>query len=175
VVGSVVGGGALGGALGAIGSLVRGPIGLSARVALALLAIMLATGVAFDLGALGTRLPTVHRQVNEEWLSRYRGWVYGLGFGLQLGAGFSTVVAISAVYAAFAAALLSGSVGMGLLIGGTFGLVRAASLFTVATVRRADQLVAVDGRLQRWDRPARGLAIGLEAALLAVAVVAVAA
>jgi hypothetical protein len=175
VVGSVAGGAALGGALGAIGSLVRGPIGLSARVALALLATVLAIGVAIDTGALGARLPTVHRQVNEEWLSRYRGWVYGLGFGLQLGAGFSTVVAISAVYGAFAAALLSGSVRIGLLIGGTFGLVRAASLFTVASVRRAEQLVAVDGRLRRWDRPARALAIGLEAILLAVVVVAVAA
>jgi hypothetical protein len=173
VVGSVVGGAGLGGGLGAIGSLVHGPIGLSARVALAVLAIVLATGVAFDTGALGAGLPTIHRQVNEEWLSRYRGWVYGLGFGLQLGAGFSTVVAISAVYGAFAAALLSGSVRIGLLIGGTFGLVRAASLFTVASVRRADQLVAVDGRLRRWDRPARTLAIALEVALLAVAVVAV--
>jgi hypothetical protein len=173
VVGSVAGGSALGGALGAIGSLARGPLGFSARVALGVLAIVLAAGVALDIGALGARLPTVHRQVNEEWLSRYRGWVYWLGFGLQLGAGFSTVVAISAVYGAFAAALLSGSLRIGLLIGGVFGLVRAASVFTVATVRRADQLVAVDGRLRRWDRPSRGLAIALEAVMLAVAVVAI--
>ena len=138
-----------------------------------MLAVVLAAGVALDMGALGAKLPTVHRQVNEEWLSRYRGWVYGLGFGIQLGAGFSTVVAISAVYGAFAAALLSGSVRIGLVIGGAFGLVRAASLFTVARVRRADQLVAVDRRLRRWDRPARGLAIALEAVLLAVAVVTV--
>ena len=32
------------------------------------------------------------------WLGRYRSWVYGLGFGVQLGAGVTTVVVSSAVY-----------------------------------------------------------------------------
>ena len=173
VAGSVAGGGGLGALLGAIGSYAYDPLGLSGPVAVVVLAVVMAAGVALDLGALGAGLPTVRRQVNEDWLHRYRGWVYGLGFGLQLGVGFSTVVGISAVYGAFAAAFLSGSAPAGLLIGAAFGLVRAGTILTVVTVRRADQLVMVDARLRRWDRPARGLAIALEAALLAVAAVAV--
>jgi hypothetical protein len=128
--------------------------------------------VALDLGTLGAKLPTVRRQVNEEWLHRYRGWVYGLGFGLQLGAGFSTVVAVSAIYGAFAAAFLSGSVRAGLAIGTVFGLARAVTILSVVTVRRTPQVVAVDARLRRWDGRARILAVALEATLGAVAIVA---
>src|SRR6266542_2721712 len=109
VAGSVAGGAGLGYALGTVGSFVQGRLGLSARTAVGVLALVVALGVVLDLGAFGARLPTVRRQVNEEWLHRYRGWVYGLGFGIQLGVGFSTVVEISAVYGAFAAAFLSGS------------------------------------------------------------------
>lgn len=174
VAGSVAGGAGLGLVLGGMGRYAHGPLGLSARTALGVLAVVVAVGVASDLGILGARLPTIRRQVNEEWLHRYRGWVYGLGFGLQLGVGFSTVVAISSVYSAFAAAFLSGSVRTGLLIGGAFGLARAATILSVVTVRRAPQLVAVDARLRRWDTRARVLAISLEATLAAMAVVAVA-
>lgn len=169
----MAGGGALGALLGAVGSYAFDRVGLSARVAVGVLAVVVAAGVALDLGALGARLPTVHRQVNEDWLHRYRGWVYGLGFGFQLGVGFSTVVGISAVYGAFAAAFLSGSAPAGLLIGATFGLIRAGTLLSVVTVRQADELVAVDAALRRWDGPAGSLAIALEAALVAVAAVAV--
>jgi hypothetical protein len=172
VAGSVAGGAGLGAVLATMGSYTWEPLGLSARVAIGALAIVVAVGVALDLGVLGARLPTVRRQVNEEWLHRYRGWVYGLGFGVQLGLGFSTVVAISAVYGAFAAAFLSGSIRAGVLIGAVFGLVRAGTISWVANVRRGPQLVAVDARLRRWDRSARGLAIGAEAILVAVAVVA---
>jgi hypothetical protein len=35
------------------------------------------------------RLPIGRRQVDEDWLTRYRGWVYGLGFGYQLGSASS--------------------------------------------------------------------------------------
>jgi hypothetical protein len=170
VAGSVAGGAGLGLVLGTIGRYARDPLGLSGNIALAVLAIVVAVGLILDLGILGGRVPTVRRQVNEEWLYRYRGWVYGLGFGVQLGVGFSTVVSVSAVYGTFVAALLSGSARTGLLIGAAFGFLRAATILSVATVRRAHQLVAIDARLRRWDGRARGLAIGLEAMLLAVAV-----
>jgi hypothetical protein len=172
VAGSVAGGAGLGLALGTIGKYAHDPLGLSAGIPLTMLAVVIAVGLVLDLGILGGRVPTVRRQVNEEWLYRYRGWVYGLGFGVQLGVGFSTVVSVSAVYGTFVAALLSGSARTGLLIGATFGFLRAATILSVATVRRAPQLVAIDARLRRWDARARGLAIGLEAMLLAVAVAA---
>ena len=42
--------------------------------------------------------PGPRRQVNERWLDEYRGWVYGLGFGAQLGLGVTTVITSAATY-----------------------------------------------------------------------------
>lgn len=47
-------------------------------------------GLALDLGLGALRLPGPARQVDEDWLARYRGWVYGAGFGTQLGLGVVT-------------------------------------------------------------------------------------
>ena len=71
---------------------------------------------------------------------RYRSWVYGLGFGVQLGLGVVTIVTTSAIYAMLLAAALSGSAAAGALIGGVFGFVRAAVVFAVAGVKRPEQL-----------------------------------
>src|SRR6187200_319107 len=86
----------------------------------------LAGGLGLDLAWGGTRLPTIRRQVNEDWLHAYRGWVYGLGFGLQLGLGTATIVGASAIYATFLCSFAAASVGAGALIGAIFGTVRGA-------------------------------------------------
>jgi len=138
---------------------------LSVPVRLGILAALLAVGVALDLGLGGLRLPTVRRQVNEDWIARYRGWVVGLGFGVQLGVGVVTVVTTSTVYAALAAAVLSGSWRSGALIGGTFGIVRGASILVVARVRRPEQLARIDATIRRWAAPARRATVGAAAAL----------
>ena len=57
-----------------------------------------------DSGLLGWRLPTWHRQVDERWLGTYRGWVYGAGFGFQLGLGIATIIPAAVTYAMLAAA-----------------------------------------------------------------------
>src|SRR5436190_5073676 len=95
-------GAGLGAVLGAAGGLVE----LSATARTGLLAAAVAVAVAVDL-VPGLRAPGPRRQVNEAWLQRYRGWVYGAGFGLQLGLGVTTIVSTAAVYAAGAAALLA--------------------------------------------------------------------
>src|SRR4051794_41008151 len=98
---STVAAAALGGVLGALGAVLPLPAGGS--VGLALLVIGLcAAALAFDVSLGGLRLPTVHRQVDKDWLDRYRGWVVGAGFGLQLGLGVVTIVTTSAVYLTFA-------------------------------------------------------------------------
>ncbi|MGI9659651.1 MAG: hypothetical protein ACR2OD_12135, partial [Gaiellaceae bacterium] len=94
LVGSAGAGAALGAALGVVGS----QLGGLESIALALLAGAVVLGLALDLGALRLRLPTVRRQVDETWLTRYRGWVYGAGFGVQLGLGVATIVTTSLVY-----------------------------------------------------------------------------
>ena len=86
---------------------------------------------------------------------RYRGWVWGLGFGAQLGVGVLTIVTTSTVYATWAASVLSGGVVAGAAIGATFGLARAVPVFSVAGVRRPEQVLRVDAVLTRLAAPAR--------------------
>ena len=73
------------------------------------------------LDASGRRLPGVRRQVDDDWLRRYRGWVYGAGFGFQLGIGVVTIVTTAAVYATFALAALTGAVATGSPVGPVSG------------------------------------------------------
>ena len=173
VLGSTAGGCALGAALGWLGAVSRtafgGPTASARLVVLGAIALVAA---AFDLGAMPFELPTVHRQVDERWLHRYRGWVYGVGFGFQLGMGVVTIVVTAAVYATFAAAFLSTSAPRGAVIGATFGLARAATSFAVARVQRPDQLARVDARLRRMDRPSRRIATAAELCLAAGALAA---
>jgi hypothetical protein len=148
VVASMMGGALVGTALGVVGSVAfNAATPSSAAVAGAVVAVCLA-GLAFDLGLGGLSLPSWHRQVNEDWLSTYRGWVYASGFGFQLGMGLVTIVTSALVYVTFALALLSGSVVGGLVVGVAFGLARGLTIFAVARVHEADQLRQTHRRLQ---------------------------
>src|SRR6266513_4048066 len=148
-VGAVLSGGMIGALLGRVGAAPVRALGSEAR--LGALAIAAIAGVALDARVRGLRLPTPARQVNEEWMSRYRGWFYGFGFGIQLGSGVATIVSTSAVYVTLFAAGLSGGVGAGAAIGATFGLVRGATILAGAGVTRPQQLVGVDEVLRRWN------------------------
>ncbi|MEO8477136.1 MAG: hypothetical protein ABI572_08810 [Actinomycetota bacterium] len=164
VIGSALGGVAIAAALGGLGAAIGlGDLSVAAR--LGTLAAMVILGLAFDLHLGGSHLPSVRRQVNEEWMVRYRSWVYGLGFGVQLGLGVVTIVTTSAIYAMLLAATLSGSAATGALIGGVFGFVRAAIVFTVAGVQRPEQLGKADVLLRRWDGWTRRAAVGVSGAL----------
>jgi hypothetical protein len=174
IVGCLVAGAGAGALAGGLGALALGGVGVGAR--LALVAVGLAVGLVLDLAWGGTRLPTVRRQVNEDWLRAYRGWVYGLGFGLQLGVGAATIVGASAIYATFLCSFAAASVGAGALIGAVFGIVRGASVLAGRRVRGPGELVELGRRLRRWEAPARHVGLfvqGLLAILaLAAAVVA---
>jgi hypothetical protein len=158
-------GAGLGAVLGAAGGLVD----LSATARTGLLAVAVAVAVTVDV-VPGLRPPGPRRQVNEAWLHRYRGWVYGAGFGLQLGLGVTTIVSTAAVYATGAAAFLAGSAAAGALVGAAFGLARAATLLAAGRVREPGALATLDRRLVAWERPARVAALVAEAALIALAV-----
>src|SRR5437867_12088017 len=118
VVGSALSGATLGGLAGWGGAALISTSALGPARRLWLLAALLAVGAALDLHLFGLSVPTVRRQVNEDWLATYRPWVYGLGFGVQLGLGVATIVTSSTVYVTFGAAMLSGGAVPGLLIGG---------------------------------------------------------
>jgi len=144
VTASTVAAAVLGAVLGAVGAPFAGSA--SWIVVIALLAI---AGVLLDARVLGLRVPGPHRQVNENWLTTYRGWVYGGGFGAQLGFGFATIITASATWIAFACAFASGSAGAGALIGAVFGLARAVPILSTARTR---DHVALRTRLASLDR-----------------------
>jgi hypothetical protein len=151
--GSTLGGVAAGAVLGALGSVVSAPLSVPLRVLV--IGVAAALGVVVDARVAGLKLPSVGRQVNQEWMTRYRGWVYGIGFGVQLGIGVVTVVTTSALYVALLAALLTGTIGGGALVGGAFGLVRGATILSAAGVRRSEQLGRVNTLLRRWESRSR--------------------
>lgn len=141
-VASVAAGAAIGTAHGAAGETLAGVVPVTATVRLLVLGVVLAAAAALDARARG-RLPTWHRQVDERWLTTYRGWVYGAGFGAQLGVGVVTIVVSAATYAVLAAAFLSASWRAGLLIGAVFGAARSVPLLLMAKVRSTDRLYTV--------------------------------
>src|SRR4249919_3533366 len=77
VLGSVAGGAVAGGLTATLGVSAGTALWwVSAR--LVTIAVALVIGLALDARIGGLRLPTIHRQVEEEWRARYRGWVWGL-------------------------------------------------------------------------------------------------
>lgn len=131
----------------------------------ALVVCLALAGVALDLGLGGLSVPTIHRQVDEEMLTQYRGWVYGASYGFQLGLGVVTVVNSFTVYLTLILAVLTGSAAGGLAIGLVFGTARGLVVLVAAGVREPSQLRRLHQRLQAWDPRSRRLAVGVQAAV----------
>ena len=167
-VGATLAGAAFGWLLGALGALVL-PDGLALDARLVALAAVVALAVALD--AIPRPVPGPRRQVNERWLDEYRGWVYGLGYGAQLGVGLTTVVSSAGTYVAMAAAFLTERPAAGALIVGCFGAIRGLTLLAGAGVRTPRQLLAMHSAMGHWQRPARWGGVGVLAATLVVALV----
>lgn len=154
----------LGALLGAVGA----ALPLDAAQRLVTLAAAAGVGLALDL-LPGRRVPTHLRQVDERWLQRYRGWVYGFGFGVQLGVGVATVVTASAVYLTLVGAALAPSVAAGALIGAVFGAVRGGSVLLGGRIDTPARLVRFHRRLERLERPAGAATVALQAVAVAAA------
>ncbi len=105
-------------------------------------------------------------------MSRYRGPIFGAGFGFQLGLGVVTIVTTSAIYLTLAGELLSGSASTGALIGGVFGLARAMPILAVLPVRSPVALRGVQTSLTRWEGPVRAATFATQSAFALTAVVA---
>jgi hypothetical protein len=165
-VGATVAGAALGGLLGAFGALVL-PSGVGTQARLVALAAAVALAIALD--AIPRPVPGPRRQVNERWLDEYRGWVYGVGYGAQLGLGVTTVVSSAGTYVAMAAAFLAERPAAGALIVGCFGAIRGLTLLASAAVRTPPQLLAMHSAMGQWQWRARWGGVAVLAAMLAVA------
>ena len=163
-LGAVIGGAVVGAALGALGRV--SVAGVDSSVRLVLLTVACVGAAAWDLS--GRRLPG-RRQVNEDWLVAYRSWVYGTGFGVQLGAAVATVVNTALVPLFMLAALLAGETGAGLLMGAAFGAVRGASLVLGRRVRTPDDLRHLHRRLDQHADRVRRMGAGVAVALAGAA------
>lgn len=173
LAGSVLGGAAVGAAAGGLGR-VADLVGVlpSTDAAIAILAVACLIGAALDLGLLRVPRPSWHRQVNEVWLTAYRGWVYGFGFGFQLGLGVVTIITTATVHLFLLAALLTGSVAAGLVIGTTFGLARGLFIFAAARVQTPEQLRSLHRRLADQATTTHRLTIAAVVAVAGAALVA---
>jgi hypothetical protein len=165
---AVAGGVAVGAALGAFGSLVL--LGsLSWRARAAVLAVAAAVALALDVRGRG--VPGPRRQVDVTWLDAFRGWVYGGGYGLQLGLGLVTVISSAATYLAVAAAFLSGSAGRGALVMGCYGAIRGVTPVLAARVDRPARLIAFQARFTAAAPVAARVAAVALAAVLVLALI----
>lgn len=156
-VASVAAAAALGTGLGLLGAAVPLP-GRPAVLVAGLLA-----GAAADATGLAPRGP--RRQVNEDWLARYRGWVYGAGFGAQLGVGIATIIPTAAVLGVGLAAFLAGRPAAGAVIGAVFGLARAAPVLGLRRVDTPAALHRAFRGLERGRRAAGRATVAGQAAL----------
>jgi hypothetical protein len=168
---SAIAGAATGAVLGAVGQMLARLVPVAALVRLLALGAALVAAAVADAVAHG-RLPTWHRQVDERWLATYRGWVYGAGFGAQLGVGVVTIVASAATYAMLVAALLSASWRGGLLVGTAYGASRSVPLLLMVTVRSTDRLYAVTRRVAESEPWVHRLTVAAQGTLAVVVLVA---
>ncbi|MGQ0805373.1 MAG: urease accessory protein UreH domain-containing protein [Actinomycetota bacterium] len=173
VIGSLAGGALFGAVAGGAGAAVRAVAPWSRGATAIAVVVVCVVALVLDLRLVGLRPPTVRRQVNEDWLTEYRGWVYGLGFGFQLGMGVVTIVTTATVYVTFVFAFLTGSLPFGIVIGTVFGLVRALPMVLVTRVREPAELRRTVRRAQAWAPIAQRAAVASLLAAGTVGVVAV--
>ncbi len=168
VAGATLGGLSLGCAMAALALVVTG-IGPSATTAIAVTAGCAFAAATVDARVLGFGPPFLRRQVNDHWLSTYRPWVYGGGFGWQIGAGFTTYVMTAAVPLVVVVAALCTNPWTALTVGGVFGLARGIAVLLGARLRTPAALYDFHRRFDAWTEPVRQIVIGIQ---LAVAVAA---
>ncbi len=171
-VASITGGALIGLVLGSAGAAVAAVVRLDLPVRLIALGAVAVAGALVDARAVPWGLPTWHRQVDERWLTTYRGWIYGAGFGFQLGTGIATIVTSAATYATLAAAFLSTSAQGGLVVGTAFGAVRSVPLLLAGRLRTPGALHRTTQRVEAAEPLVRRVAVVGQAMVAALALVA---
>jgi hypothetical protein len=147
MVGASVGGATLGllMAVGAAG-VARLHLPADGRLWAAGAAALVAAGS--DGAVFGWRVPVHRRQVNERWLDGYRPWVYGAGFGWQIGAGLVTYITTAGVYLLVVLGALTAAPIAGLLLGIWFGLLRGTAVLLTRRVQSVSDLLVFHRRFE---------------------------
>ncbi len=147
VLGATVGGLLLGAvAAGLAGVVAASHLSDTVRLGVALAAV--AVAVVSDSGLASVRIPVHMRQVNERWLDAYRPWVYGAGFGVQIGCGLATYITTAAVYLTVVLAALTGDPLAALAVGAVFGAVRGMAVTLTARIATPSGLLAFHQRFE---------------------------
>ena len=167
ILGATLGGATLG-VLAVVGASLIGLLDLPARAVLGTAAVAALVTACMDLG-IGTRMPHHRRQVDEMWLDQFRSWVYGIGFGFQIGTGLMTYIMTAAVYLTVMLAALTGSAvaAMGLAL--LFGATRGAAILLGAGLTEPDRLRRFHRRFEALGPAVRLGVIGVQVGVAAVA------
>lgn len=171
IVGAVIGGLTLGAGAALLAAGVAA-LDLSSTVVLGTAAVLAGLAAAIDAGVFGRRPPFFRRQVDDAWLARYRAWVYGSGFGWQIGVGLATYIMTVGVPLTALLAVLTGSPGQALAIGAGFGLARGLAVLLGARLRSPEALGALHARLDALEAPVRWTVVGVLGTVATVAAVA---
>lgn len=143
----------------------------ASKHALVIAGVLGLTLVAVDLSGRTAHLPHFHRQVSDGWLGRFRPAIYALGFGAQLGLGFTTHMVTGATYAVFAYAALTQQAALAGIVAGVYGLTRGSLVFLGAFVNDPYALARLHQRILGSERPLRRCLRVAEGVVAAVAVV----
>jgi hypothetical protein len=170
VLGAIVGGATLGAVMAALAAAVSA-IGATSATLLGAAAAFATLGAAVDSGVLGFAPPFFKRQVNEYWLTRYRAWVYGSGFGWQIGAGVTTYIMTAAVFVTVGFGALTAGPWAALALGVSFGLARGLAVLLTARSNTTAELFSLHRRFDALGEPVRRAVIVVQ---LGVAVAAAA-
>jgi hypothetical protein len=161
VAGSVIGGATLGLCVAAL-TLAVEALSLPSRTVTVLALAASVVAVLSDARIGGFHLPVHHRQVNERWLDRFRPWVYGAGFGWQIGSGLATYIMTAAVYLMIVLSALTGQPFLGVAFGVLFGLGRGLSVCLGRHITSTEALTAFHRQFFTWGPTAARSTVAVE-------------
>ncbi|HEX3980811.1 MAG TPA: hypothetical protein VHW93_06290 [Acidimicrobiales bacterium] len=166
VSGATAGGATIGGVMALLAMAVRG-VGLS-PTEVGTIALLASSAAAWsDADVFGVHLPVHRRQVNERWLDHYRAWVYGAGFGWQIGTGLATYITTAAVYLMIVLGALTGRPILALAVGTAFGILRGLAVLLTRNLVHPSDLLAFHRRLIDVGPAVGRTVIGVEIAAAA--------
>ena len=164
VIGSIGGGLTLGGLMAGL-AIWAANSGLSPAAASSVIVMAALVTAASDARVAGLRLPRHDRQVNERWLDRYRSWVYGIGFGWQIGTGLGTYIMTAGVYLLILMGALSGRPLFALALGAVFGLIRGLAVYLNVGSDSIERLLAFHADFESHRDAIRRATIAFQGAI----------
>jgi hypothetical protein len=167
IVGATAGGATLGGVAAALAAAVAA-LQVSTR-ALLWTAVAGAVLAAIGDAGFGRHFPLFRRQVNEQWLDQFRGWIYGVGFGWQIGVGVATYIMTAAVFLLVLLAATTARPLVAVILGTAFGLSRGLAVLLTRRLTTPARLRSFHQRFDALGGPVRSGVLGLEVAVALVA------